>query len=179
MSATAEAPPGPEVWQAQNLRLTAFSQSPQFAVPQQWWREVTSSEPEHVLEKRPKQEREEAGLFQGAVFGLAFDILRVQWTAAPRLDAENIDLNNQPATLGQFIERKDWFHRLMEGWLPRCPPIHRLAFGANLLLPVENHEAGYRMLDRYLRWLEIDPQSSEILYRVNRRRPSGTGVQGL
>jgi hypothetical protein len=34
------------------------------------------------------------------------------------------------------------------------------------------------MLDRYLRWVEIDPQSSEFLYRINRRATS-TVIQGM
>lgn len=76
------------------------------------------------------------------------------------------------------MEKQVWFRSLMEKWLPHCPPIHRLAFTASLLQSVPDHQAGYRMLDRYLRWVEIDPQSSEFLYRINRRAISAV-VQGM
>jgi hypothetical protein len=179
MSERAEAPPGPGAWRAQNLRLIAFPSEPQFAVRQGWWRGLTGADPENVVERRHKQEKEESGPFQGTTLTLGFDLLRIQWTAAPQLDAENFNFLEQPPVIGPFMERKDWFRTLMEQWLPHCPPIHRLAFAASLLQPVETHEAGYRMLDRYLRWVEIDPHSSEFLYRINRRRASGTGIPGL
>jgi hypothetical protein len=178
MSDRAEAPPGPEAWQAQNLRLIAFPREPQFAVRQNWWQELTGAEPENVLEKRQKQEREEIGIFQGAVLSLSFDLLRIQWTVSPRLDADNLPAEQMPPVLGSFMEKQAWFRGLMERWLPHCPPIHRLAFTASLLQSVPDHQDGYRMLDRYLRWVEIDPQSSEFLYRINRRANSGV-VQGM
>jgi hypothetical protein len=179
MSERADAPPGPEVWRAQNLRLIAFPQTPQFAVQQDWWRGLTGADPETIVERRQKQEREESGPFQGTTLTLGFDLLRIQWTASPRLDAENFNFVEQLPAIGPFMGRKDWFRTLMERWLPHCPPIHRLAFAASLLQSVESHETGYRILDRYLRWVDIDPQSSEFLYRINRRRASGTGIPGL
>jgi hypothetical protein len=179
MSRDAIPPPGPEMWQAQNLRLIAFPREPQFAAQQNWWRGLTGAEPENVVERRQKQEREESGTFQGTTLTLSIDLLRLQWAATPRLDAENINLDEQPPVLGPFMERKDWFRALMGQWLPHCPTIHRLAFTASLLQPVENHQAGYRLLDRYLRWVEIDPNSSELLYRINRRRNSASGIQDL
>jgi len=179
MSANAEAPPGPEAWRAQNVRLIAFPREPQSTASQHWWRDVTGADPDNVVERRQTQEKEESGVHQGTMLTLGFDLLRIQWTAAPRLDAENINLEEQPPVLGPFMQWKDWFRGLMERWLLHCPPIHRLAFTASLLQPVPNHQAGYEMLNRYLRWVDIDPQSSEFLYRINRRRPSGTGIPGL
>src|SRR5438094_560296 len=104
MSERAEAPPGPEVWRAQNLRLIAFPREPQFAARQDWWRGLTGAEPESVIERRQKQEKEESGIFQDATLTLSIDLLRVQWTAAPRLDAENINLGEQPPVLGPFMD---------------------------------------------------------------------------
>lgn len=179
MSANAAAPPGPEAWRVQNMRLIAFPREPQSAVPQSWWREVTGAEPESVSERRQKQEKEESGVYEGTLLTLGLDLLRIQWTVAPQLDAESINLEEQPPVLGPFVQRKNWFRDLMERWLPRCPPIHRLAFTASLLQPTSNHQTGYELLNRYLRWVDIDPQSSEFLYRINRRRPSGTGIPNL
>jgi hypothetical protein len=178
MSERAEAPPSPDVWQAQNLRLIAFPREAQFAVQQNWWQELTGAEPENILEKRQKQEREESGAFQGALLNLSFDLLRIQWTVSPRLDPENLPRGQMPPVLGSFMEKQAWFRGLMEQWLPRCPLIYRLAFTASLLQSVPDHPAGYRMLDRYLRWVEIDTHSSEFLYRINRRANSAV-VQGM
>src|SRR4051794_34676331 len=47
--------------------------------------------------------------------------------------------------------------------------ITRVAFGAVLLLPVDNREIGYRELDRLLASVTVDPISTkELLYRINR-----------
>jgi hypothetical protein len=178
MAERADAPPGPEVWQAQNLRLIAFPREPQFAVRQNWWQQLTGADPENVLEKRQKQEREESGSFQGSLLTLSLDLLRIQWTVSPRFDIENLPGVQVPPVLGSFMEKQAWFRGLMEQWLQHCPPIHRLAFTASLLQSVPDHQAGYRMLDRYLRWVDLDPQSSEFLYRINRRANS-TVVQGM
>jgi hypothetical protein len=178
MSERAEAPPSPEAWQAQTLRLIAFPTEPQFAARQNWWQELTGVEPETVLDKRQKQERDESGGFRGAVLSLSFDLLRIQWSLFPRIDAENLPGGQVPPVLGSFMEKQAWLRDLMEQWLPHCPPIQRLAFTASLLQPVPDQPAGHRMLDRYLRWLEIDPQCSDLLYRINRRANSAV-VHGM
>jgi hypothetical protein len=54
-----------------------------------------------------------------------------------------------------------------------------VAFAGVLLQPVTTREAGYELLDRYLRCLDVDPQSSDLLYRINRRVPSRTGLAEL
>jgi hypothetical protein len=77
------------------------------------------------------------------------------------------------------MERQRWFRGLMDQWLPKCPPIKRLAFTASLLQPATGRRASYELLDSYLRCVDIDPESSEFLYRINRRRDSAIGVPGL
>lgn len=126
-----------------------------------------------------RYQREETGTFQDSTLTLAIDLLRIQWIVGPRLDAESLNLENQPPVLGSFMERQAWFCGLMERWLPNCPPLVRLAFNASLWHAVSDHQSGYRMLNRYLRCVEVDPGSSDFLYRINRARPSATTIQGL
>ncbi len=178
MSQGAQAPPDPEVWKVQNLRLIAFPREPLFVVKQNWWKELTGDEPESVLEKRQKQEREESGTFQGSVLTLNFEHKRIQWTVSPQLEIENLPGVQAPPVLGSFMEMQTGFRDLMEQWLLGCPPIHRLAFTASLLQSVPDQPAGYRILDRYLRWVDLDPLSSEFLYRINRRARSAV-VEGM
>jgi hypothetical protein len=75
------------------------------------------------------------------------------------------------------------FMEVMRRWLPDCPRLQRLAFGAALYLPVENREEGYRHLRKYLpftreyspqtgAFLEYSPRTGDFLYQFNRRRPS-------
>jgi hypothetical protein len=150
--------------------LIAFPVEPQYAVDQNWWRELTGVEKESSTQK--KHERNDEGIFDGSAFSLSVDVLRVQWTAAARLDLEN--LPDAPPLLGSFLERKAWFSGLMGRWLATCPKIRRLAFVAFLIQPVETREEGYRLLDRYLRSVEVDPRSSDLLYRINWRTRATT-----
>jgi hypothetical protein len=175
MSATAPMPPDPAIWHAQYLRLIAFPTEPQDAVEQHWWQDITGLEVESSLLKR--HERRYVGNFQGTSLELNIDLLRVQWTASPYIDEENAP--EQLPTLGSFLERREWFQALMIRWLQRCPPIKRLAFAGALFQPVADHQSAYQRLNQYLRKIEIDPDTRDFLYRINRRTASLIGIPNL
>jgi len=175
MSANAPQPPDPTAWQAQYLRLITFPTEPWVAREQNWWQDLAGAEPESSTRKR--HEREVVGIYQGFSLSLSIDLLRIQWSMAPRIDPSVAQ--DQPPTLGQFIERQNWFTGLMNEWLVQCPPVKRIAFAGTLLQPVQDHAEGYRRLDQYLRCVDVDPNSSDLMYRVNRRSPSVTGIPDL
>lgn len=175
MSRNALSPPDPEVWQAQNLRLISFPIEPQNTTPQNWWRDLIGTDRETRTEKRA--EVTEQGVVEGVSLALSIDLLRLQWTAAPNRSANEVP--EGPPTIGSFLNRADWFRQYMHRWLEMSPPINRLGFAGRLLLPVETREAGYQMIDRYLRWVDIDPQSTDLLYRINRKVLSRTGSSEL
>jgi hypothetical protein len=175
MSRDALPPPEPNVWQAQYLRCISFPVQPQHAVAQNWWHELTGTDRESRVEK--KREIEEEGTVEGVALSLSIDLLRVQWTVAPRISAENAP-DGFPV-LGPFLQWRDWFRNLLQRWFALSPPVRRLAFAGVVLQPVATRDEGYGLLDRYLRWLDVDPQSSDLLYRINRRVPSRTGVPDL
>jgi hypothetical protein len=58
-------------------------------------------------------------------------------------------------------------------------PIKRLAFAGVLVQPAQDRRSAYERLNQYLQWVEIDPDSSDFLYRINRPRQSRSGVAGL
>jgi hypothetical protein len=178
MSREAPPPPDPTVWQAQYLRLIAFPVQPAFDYSRGWWRDLTGADPQTSTEKRQRQEREDSGPYAGIELSLAVDLLRVQWTAALALD-----LANPPSgvpSIGPFLARRDWFRDLMAPWLNALDrPIKRLAFAGALVTPVDDRRSAYERLNQYLRWVDIDPGSSDFLYRINRPRPSNSGVTGL
>ncbi len=175
MSANAPPPPGPEVWQAQYLRLIAFPTEPAFDHSRGWWRDLTGAEPQSSTERRLKLEREDSGPHAGVELSLAVDPLRVQWTAALP-----VDIANPPEgipVIGPFLERRDWFRDLMMHWLDVMGrPIKRLALAGILIIPVDNRGAAYERLNQYLRWVEIDPNSRDFLYRINRALPNSRVV---
>src|SRR5262245_4179530 len=148
MSATAPPPPEPSVWQAQYMRLLAFPAVPQTTAEQNWWQELTGLDAESSVRKR--HERTDTGLFQGVFLALEIELMRVVWTASPRVGVG--DLIEQLPTLGPLMERRALFQELMRQWLQHhCPPIKRLAFASRLIQPVDDHRSAYQLLDRYLR----------------------------
>jgi hypothetical protein len=175
MSRDAPNPPSLAVWQAQYLRLIGFPDQPQNSVQQNWWHDLTGIDPETRVRRR--LEVEEEGVFEGNSFSLSIDLLRLQWTLAPRMSPDN--LPQGPPTLGSFIEHKERFRFHMHNWLAMSPPVKRLAFTGVLVQPVESREAGYDLLNCYLRCVDIDRESRDILYRINRPVRSETDVPNL
>ncbi|MFL5240529.1 MAG: hypothetical protein ACJ8FY_00315 [Gemmataceae bacterium] len=175
MSANSPAPPAPDLWQANSLRVTAFPTVQHVTTPQNWWRDLVGIEPETSTQKR--HERENVGIYNGCSLTLTVDLVRIQWMLTPRM-GDPSTVPDQPVVLGQFLERQLEFITAINRWLGTCPPIKRLAFGSLLLQPVLDHAEGYRLLDRYLRCVDVDPESSDFMYRLNRRRRSEIGIFG-
>ena len=162
-------------WRAQYVRLIAFPSEPQLAAEQNWWLDLTGNQPETSLRK--PQKREDSGVFGEVALSVEIDPFRVKWTVAPRVDADN--LPDDFPTLGPAFERRDWLIELMGRWLAICPPIKRLAFAGNLLQFVDSRDEAYSRLDKYLHSVQVDNDTSDFMYRVNRRRDSQTGIDGL
>ena len=78
----------------------------------------------------------------------------------------------QAAYFGSAKDKIPGFVSLVSSWLSRMVQtgkITRVAFGAVLLLPVDNREVGYRELDRLLPSVTVDPiNTKELFYRINR-----------
>lgn len=159
------------------MRLAAFPEQPAYGTTQNWWQELTGSEASECNEKRQTREKTESGDFAGANLLLEIDLVRVQWTA--QLVYNPLEIEAEFPTLGPFVDRRDWFRELMGAWLGKAPPLKRLAFAGRVEQPVASHVEGYELLNRYLRCVDVDPKSSDFLYRVNRRRSSRTGTPDL
>ena len=165
-------------WNVEKLRLTAFPRESEKKPLPASWADLVGDEPE-TREARPRESTViEAGPYKGGLLNLEGSPARVNWLISIRMSTET-----PPAELpvfGSFDEKRIIFTRLMKRWLRKCPRLHRLAFGAVLLLPVENRVAGYRQLNSLLPQVNLDPEHSrDFLYRINRRRPSHSGIKGL
>ena len=58
-------------------------------------------------------------------------------------------------------------------------PIRRLAFAGFLFQRTASRRDAYELLNRYLRWVDIDPESTDLLYRLNRPHASAAGGPDL
>jgi hypothetical protein len=174
MSKDAQPPPDPAVWQAQNLRVILFPEDPRAALHRDWWKDLTGNEPDSSIRK--KVEREDAGIHSGMMLVASVDPLRLQWTVARAM--EDALIEGAPV-LGPYPEKRDEFVALMTRWLPSCPPVKRIGFVASLLQEVPQRDDGYRLLNQYLPYVEVHTDSSDFMYRVNRRRASKSPVPSL
>ena len=109
--------------------------------------------------------------------GLEVNPLRVQWTLSPHLDPENLPTSFP--TLGPVRQRHDRFVEMMSRWLPDAPAIKRLVFAGNLVQFADTRAECYERLNQYLSHTDVDPSTSDFMYRVNRQTASRTGIPGL
>ena len=74
--------------------------------------------------------------------------------------------------IGKFEDILPEIFGPVEQWLNEIKPeVIRLAFGAALYDEVEDKVTGYKKLDNFLRYVEIDPEgSSDFSYAINRPR---------
>jgi hypothetical protein len=105
---------------------------------------------------------------------------RIDWAWSAAYTQER-DPEEILQTLGLFEEVVHEFSGLMERWFnaENSPEAKRLAFGAVLLSEVPNVENGNAVLRRFLPKFEIDDDSVDFFYQINRRRNSTSGIKGL
>ncbi len=144
------------------LGLVAFPFGPQLRSEGGWWKDLTGSDPEDLA--RRKDRVEEAGpLPSGKRLAVMADPSRVQWSYEPGPSAEAV-----LPDLGGFCQEIETFLELMAKWLPKAPPLRRLGLLAHLARPVSSHQEGYGFLNSVLQTVDVDPRSTDFLYRVNR-----------
>ena len=172
-------------WQTELLRLTAFPTSVAEVSGIDWWADLFGRAPESSTVRTTKGERLEEGPFEQGALRLSIQPFRIDWYFLKgeyhQEQQEDVKLEMAFPTIGPFPEAADKFLKLMLSWLAPsvCPPLHRLAFGAILLQPVESHEAGYRRISNYLPDIKIDPSSRDFHYQINRQRNSLSEIEGL
>jgi hypothetical protein len=116
---------------------------------------------------------EEKGIYHNALLTVATDVLRIVCAASPRIDLQEVPAS--VPTLGRFVDETGWFVNLISRWLQRqSPSLKRLAFTAKLIRYADSRDELYNVLSRYLHDVDVSPRSSDLLYRINKRRPSAT-----
>lgn len=176
MSAVSPQLPDVSTWQTQVIRLTGYLADTLDISQLQWWQMVTGDIAEESITKKGGVRIDE-GRYEAGRLRLQIDPLRVDWRLTAAVDPGEMFAEGLP-TLGSFPDVLAHFSKLMTKWIPSCPAIKRLAFGAVLLHPCENREASYQLLDAYLPDVRVSSQSFDFTYKVNRKRPSNV-VEGL
>lgn len=154
-------------WSTEILRLTAFHQLGVQKGHNDWWESVTGSQPESKNLKPREGGYEVAGPFANGVLTLRADVARFDWILSGAVSMDK-PLTTFPL-VGSLQDAMGSFMPLMQAWLPTAPPINRIAFGAVWQQQVSDRVAGYRLLDAYLPFVELDAEkSSDFLYQINR-----------
>ncbi|HUY12826.1 MAG TPA: hypothetical protein VMX16_04235 [Terriglobia bacterium] len=163
-------------WLAESLRVTAFP-LPTLQPPTQpeWWSEIVGSPPEKQTVDRKSAQYLEEGEVQMGKLVLAVLPGRIDWSLVPPAA-----VGDKFPSVGSFLDSLAFFKELMLRWFEKAPQSWRLAFGAVLLLPVQDRRSGYEKLSLYLPSVQLDAKgSSEFSYQINRPRPSRSGISGL
>lgn len=167
-------------WRVLALRMTAFPVTPFDRDKVVGWEEAIGSPPDQMKEQPQLRIREETGEHKGGQLTLGILPDRIEWRyGAPLGIPSSSGGVVAPADLPRYSDAVNWFIPFICEQLPRLPPLTRVAFGPELLLPAEDHDAAYGALGSFLSSVKVDPTSREFEYAINRRRTSTTGIPGL
>ncbi|MBW7990283.1 MAG: hypothetical protein FVQ84_09750 [Planctomycetes bacterium] len=167
-------------WQVQVLRCTAFYAPDQQFDISGWWAEMVGDLPETETKRVKEGLRIEEGPYKEGKLTLAKSPIAVDLRF--QLGEQLPDEVNGVPTIGNFEEKCLEYIDLVKNKLFKMatfPLITRLAFGSIINLPSKDHKTGYTQLSEYIRGIQIDPNSSDFLYQINRRRASNTRIEGL
>jgi hypothetical protein len=164
-------------WRVALLRITAFTNTPDVTVADNWWKAVAEEAPESKLVKMKGTALTMEGQHGTGRLTLNVEFNRVDWLFSPNVNLEQ-DFGEIP-NLGSYEQVGSAFDKQIRNWIRVAPPITRVARGGVFFLPAADKGASYEALAQYLPYLKIDPKgSSELLYQINRARQS-TVVPGL
>ena len=165
-------------WQAELLRLTAFLSEPP-PKDNNWWAELIGQPPQREERLRREGELRVGGPLSRPELANANLLLRVRqeridWVLGVGVEAGEGVPDIAESHLGPFTDVIPVFVEMMQTWLGLAQvATTRLALGAVLKLPVQSREEGYSVLSPYLPF-NLDPESSDFSYRINRPRPSAS-----
>lgn len=136
------------------------------------WGSLMSEAPDQSTTEPKKHKSEEVGPHRDGVIILATDPSRSHLRYALPIPKYVEAITNVDAVpnLGLFLDSLKWFQPLALNWMKSLPSVSRIAFGVELLWQVDNREEGYKLLDKLLPVVEVDPVSQDLEYRINRPR---------
>ncbi len=168
-------------WYMGFVRFTAFYSGDDHDFPlSDWWSTIIDETPDEEVKKPKERQAAIIGRFQGGVLSLGFQPLRIDFVLQPH--AIESQVVSGSSVLGSLEEVSDKFIEATKKLinLETFPCLSRIAYGAILILPVENRISGYKQLQQYLSSVKLDAENSrEFMYRINRQRPTQVGLQDM
>lgn len=156
-----------DFWRAKQLRVTAFPKQPIPFASSTLWEELEIGEPER--QEKTKLHVTNQGAFCDHWLLVTNAGLRLDWNFLPNPAAE---LPGTSVDVGDFGDSAKNFVEFLSSWISKkCPPLSRLAFGAEVLHSVNERLEGYRELSKFLPF-QLDLQSQDFSYQINRPRDS-------
>jgi hypothetical protein len=150
--------------------MILFTTQPHHSEKREWWKELANNEPDESNRRRDAVE-ESGNVSEKKLLTVNVNPIRIQITSElvrPPVD----EMTPGYEGLVPFLDEKQSFLKLISQWLSKAPPINRIGFAAKLICPVSSIPEGYQLLDRMLQTVDVDPNSSDFLYRVNRKTHS-------
>lgn len=166
-------------WQCERLRLTAFTTEVVRSDNLNWWKEVVSYDPDTTTNDHKSGSYLEIGKYEEGQLALGIQGKRIDWIYSVTIE---LDKNREIIpSIGKFDTSLDEFRNITDKWLNlnSLPIINRLAFGASLFDPVDDHVDGYKKISKFLPSVRLSPKSSDFSYRINHPRDSKIDIEGL
>jgi hypothetical protein len=166
-------------WKADTLRMTAIL-SPAAQLPKHsLWEELLGQPPENITSQPRIGVQQEEGAFEGEKLIVTVQPTRIDWIFTVD-NNQTTTISQKITSIGKFVDVLNPFVDLMVRWLQMSPPLQRLAFGATLLLPIDEASAARQQL---LAYLPLNPQdfenAQEFAYQINRPRNSTSDISEL
>jgi hypothetical protein len=168
-----------EYWQAETLRVTTFPGTP--LEPEKtahWWTQTVGSEPAQRTYKPGQSALEVKGDWDGHNLLLKVVRNRVDWLLNPGPS----DIESRPLPAVGSLDVLSPFAKLVQTWLgTTAGPWQRLAFGAELFLPVRELEDSKKELRRFVPDVNVDAVGliSDFSIALNKIRESRSGIKDL
>lgn len=166
-------------WNVEALRFTGFPVPSVNILQTTWWHDLIGQPPESELLQAKAGIKRVEGVIDIGKLILELTSQRIDWVLTG--DDQNSSLPTQN-TFGEFDSALTGFSDLLNKWLQRSsvPNFHRIAMGGVFTFPVPDRAEGYRQMSRFLPDVKIDPEgSTDLLYQINRPRPSKAGIPDL
>ena len=159
-------------WQVESIRVSTFFAQPVSLSPFETWPLIVGSDPDQVIVRPKDAVAQTQGVFEGGLLTLNLTQDRSDWIFHG-VPLPSNQANPPPPTLGNFPNGVPVLERLAKGWLDKCPPIVRLAFGVALVIPAGDLAAAYAKMQRFLPHIApSDASARDFNYQVNRPQKS-------
>lgn len=168
----------PDSWKVEQLRLSVFlTETPN--VPSEVWLSLigSPSTTENIERNGTVSIYQASGSFGDHSPTLRVEPNRIDWTiglAPGSMPAPfGVSVGDYTPTARSFVEFVKPFLAI------NTLPVVRMALGVVLSFPVASRQEGYNLLNSLLPSVDLDPNSSDFFYRINRRRRAANFEVGI